>query len=177
MTQKKIDTKEKALLKQLQSKNEKEILQAVKSIKSHGSIHAVQPLLDCWNNTSSPTINDEIQEVFASLKISNAQPIIIEVLLDKTYQPIHQSLLNALWQSGISYADYISKLTEVAVKGNYMEAFECLTIIENLDGPFEESEIMDAIWVIKNNKEHIEDTARPMIDELEKVLHKINNQL
>lgn len=177
MSTPKPDTKEKTLIQQLKSPKENEVLSAIKSIKTHGTIHSVEPLLICWNKSTSQAIDDEIQNVFSSLKISNSQPIVLEKLSDDAFQKIRQPLLNALWQSGIEYADHIPVLTEIAVKGNYMEVFEVITVIENLEGPFDETSLMDAIWIIKNNKEKVDASAKPMIDELEKLLNKLNNQL
>jgi hypothetical protein len=37
-----------------------------------------------------------------------------------------------------------------AIKGSFMEAFEAYTIIDNLEGPFEEENIMEAQLVLKS---------------------------
>jgi hypothetical protein len=38
----------------------------------------------------------------------------------------------------------------IALEGNFMEALECLTLIENLEAPLPEEELMDALIQLKD---------------------------
>ena len=42
------------------------------------------------------------------------------------------------------YSTHVADFVKAAVGGNFMVALECLTILENLEGPFEE-EALDGI--------------------------------
>lgn len=170
-------SKEKILIQQLESKESSEVSSAIKSLKTHGTIDAIFPLIDTWRKTSSQNIKDEVHEVFSSLKISNAQKLILEALNDKKNESIKQQLLNSIWNSGIDYADYVKEIVAIAIDSNYMEIFECITIIENLEGPFEEQIIMDSIWIIKENGKNVDENAQPMLLELNKLLHEIDSKL
>ena len=58
--------------------------------------------------------------------------------------------LNAFWQTGFNSHENMDKFVTAAIKGSFMEAFEAYTIIDNLEGPFEEENIMEAQLVLKS---------------------------
>ena len=39
-------------------------------------------------------------------------------------------LVSSCWQSGLNYSEYSTDLAEVFLKGDYVTAIECLTVIE-----------------------------------------------
>jgi hypothetical protein len=40
-------------------------------------------------------------------------------------------LVSSCWQSGLNYSDYSLDLAKVFLKGDYITAIECLTVIED----------------------------------------------
>jgi hypothetical protein len=39
-------------------------------------------------------------------------------------------LISSCWQSGLDYSEYTSDLVEIFLRGDYVTALECLTVLE-----------------------------------------------
>jgi len=80
----------------------------------------------------------------------------IEIVKDSNYLSIRQELLSTMWNNKLDYTYFLPEFVEIAVEGSFMEALECLTIIENLEGPFEERHILESQLHLK---EYINDKS------------------
>jgi hypothetical protein len=73
----------------------------------------------------------------------------------------------------------LAEFVEIASEGDYLEALECLTIIENLDGPFEEADILEAQLHLK---EYLESTTKTdeksiLMSEIALLIKNMNEEL
>ncbi|MBU2020390.1 MAG: hypothetical protein KJ941_12150, partial [Bacteroidetes bacterium] len=49
----------------------------------------------------------------------------------------------------LDFTAYLPDFVALATEGDFFEAFECLTVIENLEGPFEETQILESQLYLK----------------------------
>jgi hypothetical protein len=84
----------------------------------------------------------------------------MDLLEDPELQEVRHILLSAIWNMKVDFSNYIDDFVEIATKGTFMEALDCLTIIENLEGPFLEEDILESQLHLKNYLE-----SNPPIDE------------
>ena len=49
-----------------------------------------------------------------------------------------------VWNSKLDYSSFLADFVEVAIEGNFIIALECLTVLENLEGPFEEHQLLES---------------------------------
>ena len=150
MTQAKVSQKLQTILTGLHSKDEKKVSKAIKSLESHGNAHAIKSLAEALLNSESEKNKGEIIELLSSLKDTSTVVEMIEVISDKTFLPIRQQLLSTIWNMKVDFSDYVDDFVEIAVNGNFMEALDCLTIIENLEGPFMEENILECQLHLKS---------------------------
>jgi len=52
--------------------------------------------------------------------------------------------LTTIWNMKVDFSGYIDEFVHIAVFGDFMETLECLTIIENMEGPFMEEDILES---------------------------------
>lgn len=150
MTQVKLSQKLKSILSDLHSEDEKKVSKAVKSLESHGNAHAIRSLAEALLKSKSEKNKSEIIELLSSLKDTSTIVEMIEVLTDEMFLPIRQQLLMTIWNMKVDFSNYIDDFVEIAVNGDFMEALDCLTIIENLEGPFMEENILECQLHLKN---------------------------
>ena len=102
----------------------------------------------------------------------------MEIIKDENNKPFQDLILNSLWNSSIDYSAYFSDFVEISCKGQYITALECLTILENLKGPFTEGQILDAQLHLKNyvELENKKDEKAPLISEIAVFIKNINEQ-
>lgn len=133
----------KAILEELNSGEANKIKKALKSLQVNGDASVVYPLVDVLKSNVSDEINAEIVEFLSDLKDTSVKQDIISILNDDDYISVRQQLLTSIWNCKIDYSEYIADFVGIACESNFMEAFECLTVLENLEGPFEERHILE----------------------------------
>ncbi len=138
------------IITDLNSNDEKKISKAVKSLEAHGNSTVIKPLSDCLLQEISRKNKTEIIELLCSLKDSSSRVELMEVLDDDKYLAIRQTILTVIWNTKIDFSDYIDEFVFIAIHGSFLEAIDCLTIIENLEGPFMEEDLLESESHLKN---------------------------
>lgn len=140
------DNKKKVqvLIQDIEQGNEEQIGNALKSLQVHGDISIIKPLIIRWSQGVSEKTEQQILSFIGDIKISDSAAQIVEFLEDNSFKNIRQKLLTTVWNSKVDYSDFLSNFVGIAVHGDFMEALECLTIIENMEGPFQEFQFLDA---------------------------------
>jgi hypothetical protein len=144
------------LINDLQSGDVKKIGQALKLLKSEGSVAVLRPLAELLLISKDESIQQDIIAFLSDLNVSSAVDEIMNLLKDENLLSIRQPLLTTIWNCKLDYSYYLPEFVEIAVDGDFMETLECLTIIENMEGPFEERHILESQLHLKD---YLEDSA------------------
>lgn len=136
------------LKKSLKSKDEKEVIKTIKALKVYGDTSVAHDIFDVLLKHQDNEVEIETLGLLASLKDTQMPTVIMESLKNTKYQPIRQKIMSTIWQSGLNYSSYLKDLVDIAVDGSFMEKVECITIIENLDGPFDDEQVMESLLTL-----------------------------
>ncbi len=139
----------------LASNDEKQIKKALSGLKADGDSTVIIPLADLLlADRENQKYRKDILEIFSSLKDTSTVEIMVEVLRNEHYLPVRQLLLSTIWNTSLDYTHYMSDFVLMACEGDFLEALDCLTILENLPSEIEERHILEAQWHLK---EYLED--------------------
>lgn len=138
------------LLLDVKSGDNTKVIKAIRGLESHGNNSALEPLLEYWKTVTNPEIDRELAEFFAALKDTDSRHDIMEVLLHEEKEDFRIKVLTSIWNSKVDFSDYLAQFVKLAADGGFMETLECLTVIENLDGPFEEEQFFESQIALKN---------------------------
>lgn len=175
--------KVKLILKDINSGQEKKIIEGLKALKVNGDDNVIQPIIDVWNKGVSPNAENEIITFLGDIKSTSSAQSIMDILLDEEYNEIHLSLLTTIWNSKVDYSEFIVEFVKLAVHYDFMVALECLTIIENMEGPFEEHHILDAEILLRefaenHNENKTEDEKKvQLILEISKLVRSFDERI
>jgi len=158
-------TKVKSILKDINTGEEKKIIEGLKALKVNGDDDVILPILNVWNAGVSQKAEEEIVTFIGDIKSSTSAQTIMDVLLNDEYKKIHLELLSTVWNSKVDYSEYIVDFVNLAIKHDFMVALECITVIENMEGPFEEHHMLDAEislreYAEKHNEEKSDDEKK-----------------
>ena len=78
-------------------------------------------------------------------------------------------VLSAIWNSKLPFDAHLPFFVMLASQGDYLEALDCLTIIENMSGPFDESQLLESQLLLK---EYIEERA-PQTEQKAQIMSEI----
>ncbi len=150
MAQNKITAPLKKALVDLESGVQKKMDKAVQTISSSGNIAIIPALLDLLLKNSSLLIQKKVLSLLADIKDIDAKEIIIESLKNDRYEILKTNLINVVWNSKLDFSEYIAEFVALSTQGDLMRAIECLTVIENLMGPFEEHHLLESQLYLKD---------------------------
>lgn len=138
------------LISDLSSNDSKTLASALKRVRSKGNEKVIPSLVSIIENNEEIKIVEEAKSIILELKSTASIPYLLDILEKSENSLIRELVLNSFWQTGFNAHQYIDKFVLAATKGSYMEAFEADTIIDNLEGPFEEEPIMEAQLILKS---------------------------
>lgn len=136
------------LIVDLESKDNKVLTSALKRVRSKGTEAVLPSLFKLTDGDFPDSIKEEAKTIILELKSTAAIPYLLDVL--KGDNSAHRELvLSAFWHSSFNAKEHIDKFVQAAIRGSYMEALEAYTVIDNLDGPFDEIVIIEAQLLLK----------------------------
>jgi hypothetical protein len=147
MEEKKINRKAQkiqSLLNDVQSDSLTKVKAALEALEINGDSSVIPTIIKELTLEGHSEKNMLLLDFLAIIKTPNAIEVFIEVLNDSDFLPYRQLILNSIWNSPLNFSDFLPKFVEIALNGDFMETLECLTIIENLVGPFEEKSVFEA---------------------------------
>lgn len=142
--------KHKQIIENLLSTDSKKVLKAIKALEANGTSDSIKPLAEKLLTESEGEIKSTILELLSSLKDSSVCVEIIDVLNEEKFASIRQDILSTIWNTKVDFSNYIDEFVDIAIKGSLIETLDCLTIIENLEGPFMEEDILECQLHLQN---------------------------
>ena len=158
--QDKIDT----LLKELTSSNLTKVKTALDGLELIGNETVIYPILRLLTPTEEHNDKNQLlQEFLCTIKDSAVKDTIINSLSEEEFKPIRNKVLSVIWNSPLDFSEYLDYFVRIAIEGTFMESVECLTILENLEGPFEEEQLMEAQVILSSLKDQKFDVQKSTI--------------
>lgn len=141
-------------LDQLTQKEDSVFKNAVESLSAKGDISVIEPVAQVMFSEKNRSRKHLLTEFFANIEKADANGELMRVI-ETLENPMHQAeLLNTIWNSRMDYSEYLSEFVDLAIDGNLEIAIECHTIIENLDGPFDEADILECKLILGSYDNH-----------------------
>lgn len=151
------------------SKEEAKADKAIKAIKADGNSTTIIPMIHYLASTKNNDHTKEIIEILSSLKDTSAVDEIMQALRDEELLNIRQPLLSTIWNTQLDYTPYFADFVAIACEGDFLEALDCLTIIENMPSQIEERHLLEAQWHLKEyheDQEPKEERKQQIISEI-----------
>jgi len=131
---------------------------------------AVGLLTRCYNTTDDTDVRKSIEGFMNDLK---DQAVCVEVIneIREQWKPETVSMLvSSCWQSGLNYSEYSTDLAEVFLRGDYVTALECLTVIEESVPELSAEKKVEIIQLLKESPVSPINEKRSLTLELIKIL-------
>jgi hypothetical protein len=180
MASQKKNIKLNQLLTDLKSSDEKVISKSIKALEKHGNSSVIRPVCELLLTDLSDKNRQQTIEFLSSLKDSSTCVELMDVINDEKFSSVRQVLLTTIWNTKVDFSGYIDDFVLIATKGSFLETLDCLTIIENLEGPFMEEDLLECQLHLKNYLE--DDSPKDMqkaelLSEIAIFIKKFNEEL
>lgn len=168
----KISKKQQEILKLLVSSEDILIQKGLIELKSSGEDAIIPDLFEIFINSDNELLTEGLKAIFFEIKSPNAINAIFNILKKDKSNAHQATLISIIWQAGLDAHDYMNELVKLAINGDFMTCFECLTVIENFDKDFQESVIIENSVLLK---EAID--SRNPNEELLRTMHEVIQNL
>ena len=166
-TNKQLTLKIAKLLKDVESGVPEKVKTALDALQVSGKDLIVEPLIRAIKLQTDEESIAEIVEFLCSLKSTSASKEVMSCLKNPELADLRIQILSTIWNSPLDYSEYLAEFVTLAVKGDFLVTLECLTILENLNGPFEEADILESQLLLKSYYEGSrEEQKDPLMDEI-----------
>lgn len=162
------------IIRDLTSKDETKVFTAIKQLRKHGKREAIKPLIETLSKTNNEEVKQEIINLMYDLKDQSVVDEIMLAIEDDLYENEKATLISIFWQSSLDGSDYLSTFVREAIKGDYMTCIEVLTVIENFDATFQETEVEDLKFDLDDAIEQEETEKINLLIGIRKVLDEVN---
>lgn len=170
MGEKQSKTMKQALL-DLFDKDDVKVMKALKVITRQGKSDVIPALMDVYVKTSDGPIKEELSKMLSSMKLAGGDSQLIALLDEDRFADHHPFILTSIWNSGYQPIEYVDVIVRAGIKGDYMTNFEVLTILENLEPPFDMDVIAVASLEIDDYLEEKEpDERTPILEKIQQLL-------
>ena len=154
---------------ELLQKNDAASLTAALSIyKDHGQASVLPDLFKTLEGRERSQ-QQAIISFLSDVKDTDAIEAFVTYLQEETNPENRKLVLSAIWNSKLPFDEHLPFFVMLASQGDYLEALDCLTIIENMSGPFDESQLLEAQLLLK---EYVEERA-PQSDQKAQIMSEI----
>jgi len=150
MTNSKNTKKINQLFQDLYSENAAKVTAALDALQVYGNQSIIKPLFEFIQKSSNEHSKKEVIEFLSNLKDTPSKAEVMNNLHDKDFKSIQNIILSTIWNSPLDYSEFLNEFVLLSVENDYLTSLECLTIIENLEGPFEEQAILESQLHLKD---------------------------
>ncbi len=159
-------------MKNLHSKDNKEVSEALDRAEKNGTIAWVEPLLEAFSSRDEDALKSRMRILLSSVKLSAAEDVFLEFLQKENKEHVYADVLSFLWSSGFTASNSIDVVVRCSTSGDFRAAMEGLTIVEQCDVIENEQTLLDAIFSLRsalNEKEKSDchSLYEPMLKKLE----------
>lgn len=138
------------ILDDLKSSKPEKVTLALDSLQVYGDYTIIEPLFQFMLETDNNESKSLVLEFLCNLKDSKSMLMVMDALHQAKFKSIQIEILTTIWNSPLDYSEYLADFVKLAVENDYLIALECLTVLENLDGPFEESSLLESQLYLKD---------------------------
>jgi len=149
------------------------ITQAIKLLREELPFEGVIGLLAAYyDKTDDSSVRNTIEGFMNDLKDQSACVEVINEIKKQWKADTISMLASSCWQSGLNYSEFSRDLTDVFLKGDYITAIECLTVIEESVDNLTRKTRDDLIKIIKEAPLSPIPEKRPLALELISILNR-----
>ena len=155
-------------------KTKERFYSAIRKLREKGNQKTITAVLSLLVERPSANVLEEIRRFLFDLKNDAAIEPLIETIGDSRFAEFKSLLISTFWQSSLDGSDHLLFFIEQAYQASYEELLEIITVIENLNGPFTEDEILNGVTILNEFMEEEDDEQkRNLLISMVEVLNQI----
>lgn len=137
---------DKKMLNDLETAGEEKILEALKLAEEKGNDSLIPVVISLALTHKSEVVVNAATELLRSVKSKALIPSIIEAIGSSNKVADRKKLVALCWECSIKCDPYLSFFTELAINEPFEVALEAITVIEEMEGKMDVTDVENAIF-------------------------------
>lgn len=133
---------------------------------------AVGAIISFYDRTDDFTIRKTIEGFMNDIKDQSACSEVIHEIRKPWKDETISMLVSSCWQSGLNYSEYSTDFANVFVKGDYITAIECLTVIEESSAELTKDVKEEIRKIVTDSSSSFSHEKKSLTDELMDILNR-----
>jgi len=157
---------------QLQVESETEFREALTALEQKGTLQQLPQLITFYLQLPIGFKRTAMHAFLASIIKKGIREAWMELLKNTVNEEEKHPIINILWNTRIDFSPYLVEFVQWAVEGDYQTTLECLTVIEQMAGPFGEELLLEAQCLLQERRNsHTESPQkRVLLEDIASVL-------
>lgn len=154
------------------------IKSALEHAKKHGDSTWILPLLEAYAARPEDALREEMAGLLSTLKISAAEDVFLDALSLDHLKAIRADVLGFLWSCGFTCEGNLTKVAEVACDGDFRQALEGSTLMEQVETATNERDILGAqVTVAEALQDPNKESIQPFVEAMARHLAMLSDTL
>ena len=132
------------LLNDLKSKDKVKVAGAIKAFAVHGHATIIEPIMEVWRSGLSAENEALVIDLLQSLKDTSTIEPLMEAFNDPANAHLRRQLASTFWNSKLDFSDYLADFVLFGIEGDFLDALEVITLVENFETVAPESAILES---------------------------------
>lgn len=121
---------------------------AISRCEEEGTAPLVEPLLAFYASNAPQQLRLRVAAMLGSLKVSNVEDYFLRALANPEWKHIRKDIVGFMWNTGLQPIDAVCRISELASSGDYALTVECLTLLESIEDPIPEEQLLESIAIV-----------------------------
>jgi hypothetical protein len=115
---------------------------------------------------TDPKNKDVKEEALVTLKKEKGADLLISAINSKKAKNNKHVLVAACWESEINFSKYLPFFVDLSLSDDYLVSLEAITVVENMEGPFNADELTASIKKVKEQQKNTSNERVVLLNDL-----------
>lgn len=160
----------------IKSENEKVFQQGLALLEEKGNLSHLPGLVECYLLESPGIKRTALYSFLASITKKGIREAWMGLLNQNNDVEYKRQIMNIMWNSRLDFSPYLVDFVVWSKEGDYQNTLECLTLIEHMEGPFSEEQLLEAQCIAQAHVSSMNSESeqkQTLLSELLKVLEQL----
>ena len=153
----------------IQNENDDIFQEGIALLEEKGNLSQLQELVRIYSEETIPSRRFALHSFLASITKKGIREAWMELLKEIQNPKERQQILQVLWNTRLDFSPYLVEFVKWALDGDYQNTLESLIVIEQMEGPFNEEQLLEAQCLVqefKNSPNVIEERKQVLLNDL-----------
>jgi hypothetical protein len=161
----------------IQSEQEEIFQEGIALLEEKGNLSQLRELVRIYFGETVPSRRFALHSFLSSITKKGIREAWRDLLMELDSPEERRQVMQVLWSTRLDFSPFLVNFVHWALEGNYQNTLESLTVMEQMEGPFNEEQLLEAqclVQEIRNTSNPIDERKKALLDDLFTLLEQFS---